>query len=202
METHRDRTASTRRLLVALACVCSLVLVACSGDGDDEGTDAAAEDVEEQVDGSSDGAGDEPAGSADDEADTDDASSDGISMGGSGTLVLDGETVEFDEVLCFLEPQEAAAGGGLILFVGQGMGVDAEGQDVLLDVSRYDEDSQFAGDVVSVEIGDIMAGDNTSLESRTAEGTVEVEGSTIRAEITLEDFTDFSEVPASFELNC
>jgi hypothetical protein len=200
MEIHRDRTASTRRLLVALACVCSLVLAACGDDdGDDATTGTTAPAAGEQVDGTtdapsegSDGEGDAPQGTTDD----------GVAFGGSGTLVLGEETIELDEVLCYLEPQEAAAGGGQILFTGQGMGVDAAGQDVLLDVSRYDEDSQFAGDVVTVDIGDIMAGESTGLESRTDAGTVEVEGSTIRAEVTLEDFTDFSEVPASFELNC
>lgn len=197
MEPHRHPTPSARRLIAALACACALVLVACGGD---DGTDARG--VTDPIEAAPGAEGDDPAGSDDQGAGPDVGAPGGSSSGGSGTIVLGDETIEFDEVLCMLEPQEAAAGGGQILFVGQGMGVDADGQDVLLDVSRYDEDSQFAGDVVSVEIGDIMAGDNTSLESRTAAGTVEIEGSTIRAEVTLTDFTESSELAASFELSC
>lgn len=197
MQPHHP-TPSVRRLIVAFACACTLFLVACGGDDED----ADARGVTDPTEATPRADGDDPAGSEDEETASDAPATGGSSSGGSGTIVLGDETIEFDEVQCTLDPQEAAAGGGQILFVGQGLGVDADGQDVLLDVSRYDEDSQFAGDVVSVEIGDIMAGDNTSLESRTAAGTVEVEGSTIRAEVTLTDFTESSELSASFEISC
>ncbi len=188
---HIGRILAASTLVLALSTGCA--------DSDDEDTTAPEATTDPAGAPATSGSpGDEA-----DEPDSDRDAADAATSGGDGRLVLGDETIEFDEILCMLEPQDAAAGGGQILFVGQGMGVDAAGQDVLLDVSRYDQDSEFEGDVVSVEIGDLMAGDNVSLESRSPVGTVTVEGSTIRLDqMTLENVEDGSQQAASFELTC
>ena len=122
---------------------------------------------------------------------------------GGGTLVLGDETIKFDGAQCFLQEQDAAAGGGKILFVAQGSGINAAGEEVLLDVSRYDEDSQFVGDDVSVDIGDPFSGAAVSWTGGGDIGTVTVDGSTVSAGgLTFENFDEGTEQPGSFEINC
>lgn len=119
-----------------------------------------------------------------------------------GFLVLDGETIEFDSARCFLEEQEAAAGGGSILATGQGFGTDAEGVEVMIDFTRFSEESMFAGDDLSVTIGDPFSADAMSLFGSVDLGAVSIEGNTLRGD----GFTLIGdggvEHTASFELNC
>ena len=84
---------------------------------------------------------------------------------GTGTVVLDGEVIELTEIRCHLETQPAAAGGGNIEFVVQGSGTNVAGEPVMIDISRYDEDSSFAGDDVQIYVGDIMTDEALELHS-------------------------------------
>lgn len=118
-------------------------------------------------------------------------------------LVLGDETITFDSARCFLEEQDAAAGGGKILFVAQAFGTNAAGDELVIDVSRYDEDSQFEGDDIIIDIGDIFSEDAVSLGGGGPIGTVTVDGSNLSADdLTFNNFDDFSEHTGSFEINC
>jgi hypothetical protein len=123
--------------------------------------------------------------------------------GNSGHLVLGEETIVFDSARCYLQEQDAAAGGGKILFTAQAFGTNAAGDPITVDVSRYDQDSQFTGDDVIVDIGDPLSGDAVSLRSSSDVGTITVDGSTLRADgLTLTNLDDFTEQSGSFEINC
>ena len=122
---------------------------------------------------------------------------------GGGELVIGDETITFDRARCFLQEQDAAGGGGKILFTAQAFGTNAAGDPITLDVSRYDEDSQFTGDDIILDIGDPFSDDAVSLASSADLGTVSVDGSTLSAgDLTFVNFDDFSEQNGSFEINC
>ncbi len=144
--------------------------------------------------------------SAADDSSGDDSSGNGAGDAGGGnggTLVLGDETIAFDGARCFLQEQEAAAGGGKILFVVQAFGTNAAGDQLSIDVSRYDEDSQFTGDDIIVDIGDPFSDEAVSLMASADLGTVAIDGSTLSAgALTFVNFDDMSEQGGSFEINC
>lgn len=130
--------------------------------------------------------------------------------GAEGTLVVDGETIELSGGFCTLEPQDAVAGGGQILFTGQASGVNGDGEEVMLDVTRFDEDSALEGDAIGVVVGD--AGDPDARSYSTGQFGVlpdrkddhlSLDGSTISAnDVELID-DEMEEHPVvSFEINC
>ena len=188
-DVRRDvRSAMGVRRWVAAAAASMLVLAACGGDDDAADPEPAADD----------GGGAEEDGGAGDGG----AGAGGGGGAGGGTLVLGAETITLDSARCFLEEQESAGGGGKILFVAQGFGTTADGEPLTLDVSRYDEDSQFTGDDVIVDIGDPFADSAVSLTASGDIGTVTLDGSSLSADgLTFVD-DDFSEQTGSFELNC
>lgn len=174
----------TRMTIVGVAALLALFAAACGGDDD-------SADI---------GSDDDSAGAADDTTDSDDAPA-ASGGGGGGELILGDETISLDSARCFLEEQDAAGGGGKILFVGQGFGVNAAGDEVILDVSRYDEDSQFTGDDIIVDVGDFETG--VSWDAAADLGTVQLDGRTMAADgLTFVNWDDFSEVSGSFVLNC
>lgn len=115
--------------------------------------------------------------SGDADGDTDDVSPTG--GGGGGSLTLDGEEIGFDNARCFLEEQESA--GQQILLTAQAFGTDAAGEEVMIDFTRWGEESDFTGDDVSITIGDPFAEDARSLGGRVDIGGVSVDGSTVSA---------------------
>ena len=201
----RESTTRARRWAV-LASAVVLALAGCGGDDDVGNADASAgedgaDTAEAESTAESDDTGD--AGDAATEPAADDAAESGGGGGGGGTLVLGGDTITLDSARCFLEEQDAAAGGGKILFVAQGFGVTAGGEQLTLDVSRYDEDSQFVGDDVIVDIGDPFADDAVSLTANADLGTVTVDGSTLSADgLTFVNSDDLTEQAGSFEITC
>jgi hypothetical protein len=186
-------------LVGAMAVVLMAAGVACGGDGDDADSspastaaqDTATEDTDSSADDSStndSSTGDQPSGAA---------------SGGAGTLTLGDEVIELERARCFLEEQDAAAGGGKILFVGQGFGTLTDGTEFVLDISRYDEDSQFTGDDIKVDVGDFRSEDFYSWSVVADLGTIEQDGSTLRAEgLTFRHSEDGSEITGAFEVNC
>lgn len=184
-----------------IALLSALVLVAASCGSDDDDTSTTAGD--DSADVSSDG------GASDDGADdSDDGGEDpappATGGGGGGTLVLGDETIALDSSRCFLQEQDAAAGGGKILFVVQAFGTNADGDELVVDVSRYDEDSMFAGDDIKVDIGDPFSEDAVSFGANAPIGTVEIDGSTVSADgLTFMNFEEFTDgLAGSFTINC
>jgi hypothetical protein len=137
---------------------------------------------------------------------SDTGGSDTGSQGGGGSagfVTLGGETITLDSARCFLQPQDAAAGGGQILATAQGSGTNAAGDEVAVDFSRFSEDSQFAGDDVKVDVGDPFSDSAVSFGGSVEIGGVDLSGSTVSATgFVLNNFSDFSEVVADFEINC
>lgn len=185
------------RRTVALAAVAGLVMAGCGDDGEPTASNAPTVAGDETP-------GSEAGGSGGDEGDGETGQDQGAGASpGSGSIVLDGETISLDDVRCFLEPQPAAAGGGNILFVVQGEGENPQGEAVMIDISRYDDDSTFAGDLVDIYVGDYMAGDALELSAMTPAGSVELVGSTATAEgLTVEDVESGSSTSVSFSIDC
>lgn len=184
-------------MIVAVA----LVAASCGGD-DDDGASSPAVPVEAAD--SSDDSSDESDASAEGDASGESDSAPPATGGGdAGSVVLGDETVAFDSARCFLQEQDAAAGGGKILFVVQAFGTDANGDELMIDVSRFDEDSQFTGDDISVVIGDPFSGSAVSWSASADLGTVQIDGSTVSADgLTFQNFDDFAELAGSFSINC
>ena len=87
--------------------------------------------------------------------------------------------------------------------MAQAFGTNAAGDEVVLDISRYDEDSQFHGDDIIVDIGDPFSDGAVSLSAFGEVGTVAVDGSRLSADgLSFLNFDDNSEVAGSFEVNC
>ena len=126
----------------------------------------------------------------------------GRSAGPAGTLTLGGEAITIDSSRCYLEEQEAAAGGGTIEFVGQAFGTNSAGEEVTIDVSRFSEESRFAGDDVSIVIGDPFSADALEYRASSPSGTVTVDGGTMRAASVSFLDGELNEIVGSFEFNC
>ena len=129
--------------------------------------------------------------------------------GSGGTLVFAGAAIALDSAECFLEEQDAA-GGGKILFAAQALAIAAGGDGIVLDVSRYDEDSQFTGDHVKIDIipgvGDpeIPNGTPDRFSSIGDIGTVTLDDSSVASagELTFTSDAYDGEFIGSFEINC
>jgi len=205
---------SVRGRLVAVAGAVVLLLAACGGD-DDSGADEPSATAGSEADADAGGDADANTGgddAADDDANAntggDDAADAGADAGnsgggGGGELVFDGETISLDQPLCFLEEQDAAAGGGKILLNAQAQGTTAAGEPVDISFVRFDEDSQFYGDDVIIGFGDFTAGSYVELLGGGEVGLVIVDGSTLSAnDLTFDDFEAGTQHTVSFELNC
>lgn len=166
-----------------MAAVLALAVAGCGGDDDPTIGDAASP-AAEATDGVT-------------EPQTQDGDAQQPGGGGAtgGTLTVGDETITFDRALCFLEEQEAAAGGGTIELTGQANGTNAAGEPVNIDFTRFSDESQFAGDDISLTVGDSSYG--ASVDS----GTVSLDGSTLSASgITVSSIDE--ELTVSFELHC
>lgn len=119
---------------------------------------------------------------------------------GAGTLTLGTETITFESSRCFLEEQTAA--GQKILWTAQASGTNAAGDDVVVDVSRYDASSDFAGDDLSIDIGDPRSAAFVEWSGRYAAGVIFLSGKTVSASGIEVDNDDLATQTASFEINC
>lgn len=188
-----------RLTILAVAAVAALLATGCGDDAETTSSDptAQADNADSTDNSASDGSSDTSSNDADPDANT------GSSSGGSGTLVLDGESIELDTVLCHLESQPSAGGGGNILFVVQGQGVDADAEPVMIDISRFDDESMFAGDSIEVYVGEVTAEEGTSLTASLPTGTVTLAGSKATADgLTLENLDTGTDHNASFDISC
>lgn len=195
------------KFLVGVFATLMLVFAAACGSDDDSAAplDNSASSVTDDADGSQAG-GDSDSAEVDDgeevvDIDDENGKGNGQTAGGASTLIIDGEEISVDKPLCYLRPQEAAAGGGNILATAQMYGTNSEGEQVHIDFTRFDEDSMFHGDIVDVNIGEIMSAENyqASLE----EGAISVDGGIVRGDnVVVEGGPDFSEFVVSFVMAC
>lgn len=168
--------------------VAAAVLIGLTGCGDDDGDDTSA---------GSETPSENEAQPADEGAAS--GSPDG-GGGGGGVVTIGSETIELDQTRCYLQPQDAAAGGGTIEYNAQGTGTDAEGNEVLVDLSRYSEESQFAGDDARIQFG---PPGELLRDYAMVDGSIVVEGSTLTiTDATFRDNDDGSEAAGSLQLDC
>ncbi len=201
--------AMRARIWVATVLIPVLAFAACSGSSEAGlGTDLSASDPPTSAAGS-DTAADQgadavaDAGTDADEAESTAPADSAASVGGAGTIVLGDENITFDSARCFLQEQDAAAGGGKILFVVQAYGANSAGEELYIDVSRYDQDSQFSGDKIELVVGDPYSGNALSWEANDVVGTVALDGSTASAgSLTFRNGDDGTTLPGSFEVHC
>lgn len=117
--------------------------------------------------------------SSNDDSSSDNQSSEGAPAGSAGTLTVGDEVIDLDHVRCFLEEQDVAGSDGKILLTGQGFGTTASGDELVLDVTRYDEDSLFTRDDIQVDIRDPLGDDFYSWDGSADLGTIERDDSTL-----------------------
>ncbi|MEO6987546.1 MAG: hypothetical protein ABI239_02755 [Aquihabitans sp.] len=196
------------RKTIAMSAVAVLLLAGCSSSGSDD--DAAPADKgtsDIPVEDVKDGEAPEPDGESDDGPEMPVAPAAGVK---SATVVMNGETVELSGGGCSLEPQDSAGGGGQILFTGQATGQNGDGDEVFLDVSRFDEDSMFEGDMIDLVIGDYRTDDHKSFSlglmgamGGEKEFHLSLDGSTISAnDVELIEDEMVDEMTVSLEINC
>jgi hypothetical protein len=186
------------KLLLAGLCLLTALAIACGGDDDDSsgGTQATGSNGGTAATQAPSGNGAAPT-----QAPPDNGGS--AASGGSGTLTLGDEVIELDRSRCYLQEQDVAGSPGKILFTAQGFGTTAAGEDFVLDVSRYDEDSLFYGDDILVDVGDPFGDDFYEWNGASDFGTIELDGSTLRAGgLTFTKDSDGSQVSGAFELVC
>lgn len=181
------------RALLSILFLGSLLLLAACG-GDDDG------------DSDGDDGGGDPTVAATTAAPTESSSSSGGSNGGdgdAGSLTLGDETIQLNSARCFLQEQDVVGSPGKILLTGQGFGTNADGEELTLDFTRFDEDSNFTGDDILVDIGDFRSGDAQSYAANAPLDTVQRDGDTLSASgLTFNNFDAGIEVMGSFELKC
>lgn len=128
---------------------------------------------------------------------------DGGASGGSGaTLVLDGETLTAKGALCHLEAQDVSGGDGKMLATAMATFEDASGNRVHLDFTRYDADSRFHGDDVTIDVGEL--GEDLDADARKSfdEGTVAIDGRKVSASELELVRSDGGTSIVSFDLAC
>lgn len=153
------------RNVLAIAALCLLVLAGCSSDSDDASESGTPSNGSDPEQGASQPGGNQAAGGG----------------GGEGSLTLAGEEITLGPGRCFLEEQPSAGGGGTIELTGQASGTNAAGDEVVIDFTRYSDDSDFAGDDVSITIGDPFSEDATTLYGDADSGAVSLDGSVLSA---------------------
>lgn len=173
---------------LVVTAVAAGLMVGCGGDGDEAETPA--------------GGGDTPAAGSTAAAPSGGGDTPAPAGGGGGTLTLDGQAIAIGRTQCTFDPQEAAAGGGQILFVGQGYGETATGEEVLLDLSRFDEASMFTGDSVSLTVGDPFSEDAANYSLMGGEGSITVDGSTLSGQDVALTGDGGTTATVSFRLEC
>ena len=160
---------------VALAVVLILVASSCGGGDDDSpGGDTQAPTAVTDDDSSTDT-------TAEDTPDSNPTTTANGSASEEGSLTINQEEIALGRGLCFLEEQDAAAGGGTIELTGQATGTSADGTPVLIDFTRFGEDSQFAGDDVSVTLGDPFSANALTSFGRADIGAVALDGNVLSA---------------------
>ena len=189
----------TTRAILAITIVALMALagIACGSSGSDSSSDSDDTSATTADATTDEGSDDATSDGSDDSSDDDPATGPLL----AGSLTVDGEDIELNPGRCLLEEQPSAGGGGVLEATAQGTGTNRAGDQVVVDFTRYSADSQFAGDDVSVTIGDPFDG-ATELGGTADSGTVAIDG----FEVSATDFEVSDESGTtqaiSFTINC
>jgi len=193
-----------RSLGAWLAVAFALVAASCGG-GDDDGVSSPGTTEASEIPADISIAAEtdtvvEAAVDTDAAIDTDSPATDGSD---AGTLILGSEIISFDSVRCVWEEQDALIGGGKVLFEAKALGVDANGDELVADVLRMDEDNNLTGDHIIVGIGDPFSDAPVAWMASVELGMFTISGSTVSADgLTFQNRYDLSELEGSFSINC
>jgi hypothetical protein len=192
-EDGKEPMSSTTRWWLAAPLAVGLVLAGCGGDdGDAADTDASVAPAS-----SADAAPDPTASGGEDAA----GAGEGAESS-AGMMILGDEEIALGTLRCYFEEQPRAGLGGVFTHTAQGRGTDAEGVDVLLDLSRARADDGTIEDDIIVDIGDPTSDDAVSLKASGPEGLVDFGDASASADGV--EVSDFGAEPVtlSFDLSC
>ena len=122
--------------------------------------------------------------------------------GSSGEMTLGDEDIAIDGLRCFFEEQPRAGLGGVFTHSAQGRGANADGEDVVLDLTRARAEDGTVVDNISVDIGDPSSDDSISLGTSGPEGLVQFGDDSASASGV--EVSEFGAEPVmlSFDLAC
>lgn len=175
----------TTRWWAAVPLTVGLALVGCNGDdgGSDSGADADATASTTPAatagGGSNDGGG-----------------------GSAGVMTLGDAEIAIDSLRCFFEEQPRAGLGGVFTHTAQGRGTNADGEGVILDLSRARAEDGTVEDDIIVDIGDPGSDDAVGLRASGPEGLIAFgDGSAAASGVEVSEF-GAEPVTLSFDLPC
>ncbi len=120
----------------------------------------------------------------------------------AGSMSLGDEEVAIGSLLCYFEEQPRAGPGGVFTHTAQGRGANADGQPVVLDLSRTRDEDGTVEDQIIVDIGDPTSDDAFSLSALGSEGLIQFgDASAAASDVEVSDFAS-GPVTLSFDLTC
>jgi hypothetical protein len=191
----RGTMSSTSRWWVAVPLAVGLALAGCGGDEESGGSAGADADASADPASTADAVPDSTAGGEDATGANDGARS------SAGVMILGDEEIAID-LLCYFEEQPRAGLGGVFTHTAQGRGTNAEGEDVVLDLSRARAEDGTVEDDVIVDIGDPFGDDLVRLRVGGPEGLIEFRDESVSASGV--DVSTFGAEPVSlsFDVSC
>jgi len=180
---------------VAVLVIVALALPACSNDNSADPTEADADATAAPT--SNADARSEPTSRTDEGANGGDAEN----ASAAGAMILGGEEIAIS-LRCFFEEQPRAGLGGVFTHSAQGRGTNAEGEPVVLDLTRARAEDGTVGDDINVDIGDPFGDDMVSLRAVGPEGLIQFgEASASADDVEVSQF-GAEPVSLSFDLAC
>jgi hypothetical protein len=196
MTTNRVTTTKT---LAALAIVGGLLLAGCGG-SDDGGTSADPDVSPNTADAAGDEATNSSAGNDDsgDNSAGDPAPPVEAAPSSGGSLLLGGEEVAMEGLLCYFQEQPRAGLGGVFTHTAQAEGTNASGEPVLLDTTRAVADDGTVEFDLTVGVGDFRDGNYVEYFGS---GDPVFGDNSVSASMDVDDF-ESGPVALSFDLQC
>ena len=187
---------SMTRWWVAVPLTVGLALAGCGSD--DDGASSAGADAEASADpASTANPVPDPTTQAEDAAGANDGAG-----SSAGVMTLGDEEIAIGSLGCFFEEQPRAGLGGVFTHTAQGRGTNAEGEDVVLDLSRARAEDGTVEDDIIVDIGDPFGDDSVSLMASGQEGLIQFGDESVSASGV--EVTEFGADPVtlSFDISC
>jgi hypothetical protein len=158
---------STTKLWIAVPLTLGLIVAACSGSDSSDATDASAATAPATT------APDTTPAATPDQAEAGTGSNEGTAPAAAvGVVMLGDEEIAATRVLCYFQEQPRAGLGGVFTHTAQVEGTDAEGTQVLVDLSRAVAEDGTVDEKVIVDIGDPRSDDAVSMSMGGPDGTI------------------------------